>query len=133
MIVADANLIVYLHVPGQKTAAAVRVFGVDPIWCAPLLWRSEVRNVLWQLMRGDSLGLRDALAIMVHAEALMAGQEYRLASGAVLELATSSGCSAYECEYVALARELGVRLVTSDRRVLSSFPDIGVSPEGFGR
>ena len=50
---------------------------------------------------------------------------------AVMDLVAVSSCPAYDCEYVALARDLGVSLVTSDRGVLRAFPSRAVSPEGF--
>ncbi len=43
----------------------------------------------------------------------------------------TAGCSAYDCEFVVLARELRVRLVTFDTEVLQSFPDTADSPETF--
>jgi len=49
----------------------------------------------------------------------------------VLGLAAQSGCTAYDCEFVALAADLGTRLVTADRRVLAAFPDIAVAPRAF--
>jgi predicted nucleic acid-binding protein len=49
----------------------------------------------------------------------------------VLELAAESGCSAYDCVFVALAEELGVRLVTVDQQILRQFPAIASSPESF--
>ena len=48
-----------------------------------------------------------------------------------LELAKRSRCTAYDCEFVALAKRLGTGLVTSDRQVLSAFPETAVSPEAF--
>lgn len=47
---------------------------------------------------------------------------------AVLTLALDSGCSAYDCEFVWLARELGVPLVTADREVRNAFPRLAVNP-----
>jgi predicted nucleic acid-binding protein len=47
-------------------------------------------------------------------------------SSDVLELAVSSGCSTYDCEFVVLARNLAIKLVTMDRKVLDAFPDLAV-------
>ena len=40
----------------------------------------------------------------------------------VLELVRDSDCSAYDCEFVALAMTLGVKLVTMDAKILRAFP-----------
>jgi predicted nucleic acid-binding protein len=71
VIVADANVLAYLHIQGERTTD--RIF--------ECLERAEV--------------------------------------------------SAYDAEYVALAEELGVPLVTSDRRLLRAFPDVAVSLRSF--
>lgn len=131
MIAADTNLLVYLFVPGQRTAAAEAVFARDPAWAAPLLWRSEFRNALIGLVRSGALELGDALAVAAAAERRMLGREYSVVSHRVLALAHRSGCSAYDCEYVSLAQDLGTRLVTTDREVLAAFPTTAVSPEEF--
>jgi predicted nucleic acid-binding protein len=63
----------------------------------------------------------------------MAGGEHHVTSEAVLRLAMSSGCSAYDCEFVALAQDLGARLVTSDTELLRAFPGVATTPERFAR
>ena len=68
---------------------------------------------------------------MTEAESLMAGNEYAIVSGDVLSLAASSACSAYDAEFVVLARELGIPLVTTDKQLLDSFPETAVSPTRF--
>ena len=57
--------------------------------------------------------------------------EYSVLSTHVLTLAARSGCSAYDCEFVALAQDLEVPLVTSDRQILKAFPTMAVSPSVF--
>jgi len=64
-------------------------------------------------------------------ESMMSGGEYAVASGDVLSLAASTACSAYDAEFVVLARELGVPLITTDKLLLESFPDTAVSPARF--
>jgi predicted nucleic acid-binding protein len=131
VIVADANLIVYLFVTGARTAEAEAVLRRDPRWGAPLLWRSEVRNALVGLVRGGMLSVEEALNIIANAERLLAGCEFTVPSSRVLLLADRSGCSAYDCEYVALAEDLGVPFVTTDRALLRAFPDRAIPPAVF--
>ncbi len=131
MIVADTNLLVYLYIKGQRTHQAEAVLQQDPAWVAPLLWRSEFRNTLMGLVRRKDLGLDDVLEIVREAEQWMIGREYTVASYKVLKLAEQSGCSAYDCEFVSLAMDLEIPLVTSDRQILRAFPKASASPEGF--
>ena len=84
-------------------------------------------------MRSGSLTLQDALNAIEFAEETLFGKEYAANSVRVMELVATSACSAYDCEYVALALRLEVPLVTADRRVLREFPDVAVSLETFAR
>ncbi len=131
MIVVDANVIGYLVIQGDQTTEAESVLQADADWVAPYLWRSELRNVLTLYIRKNLLSFTDALSIAQEAAVLMEANEYEVESALVLNLATSSNCSAYDCEYVALALGLGVPLVTSDRQLLKEFPAIAVSMESF--
>ena len=131
MIVVDTNVVAYLLLGGQKTPGARLAFRKDPVWAAPILWRSEFRNVLAAFLRRRTLSLLDALEVMQEAETLFRGAEYNVESGQVLRLATESGCSAYDCEFVALAQELGVPLLTSDAEILKEFSQTAISLEAF--
>lgn len=127
MIVADTNLIAYLYLPGRYSDAAEAILLKDPDWAAPRLWRSEFRNILATYMRQGSLSLDDAISIFRRAESLVADNEFDVSSPAVLQLAEESGCSAYDCEFVALARHLRIRLVSADAKLRRAFPEIVVS------
>ena len=121
MIVVDTNVVAYLFLPGERTGAAEALFRTDPEWTAPWLWRSEFRNVLATFVRMERIELAAAHAIQEEAEQLFATREFAVDSAAVLELAAQSGCSAYDCEFVALARYLDVRLVSADRKLKKQF------------
>ena len=132
MIVVDSNVIAYLLLPSEHTAAAEALLEQDPDWAAPVLWRSEFRNVLALYLRQRHLALATALELQEAAEALLAGREYSVDSDDVLSLANESGRSAYDCEFVAVARALGVPLITTDRQLVSSFPQIARHIRAFG-
>lgn len=131
MIVVDTNVIAYLFVQGDRTAQAEAVLNKDSDWTAPFLWRSEFRNVLAFHMRQGHLSLPDAKLMVREAETLMNGEEYEVGSDQILALAAYSKLSARDCEFVALAMNLSVKLATSDKRVLTAFPDSAVSIEMF--
>ena len=131
MIVADTNLLIYLYVQGQRTEESEAVLQRDAVWAAPLLWRSEFRNALIGLVRAGALQIDEALTMIDEAERWLTGHEYSMLSRHVMALASRSGCSAYDCEFVALAQDLEVPLVTTDRRILKAFPSIAMSPSAF--
>lgn len=122
MIVVDSNVIAYLYLPGERTADAEALLEQDPDWAAPVLWRSEFRNILAGCLRRGTLTFEHACRVQAEAESLLAGAEFEVDSPAVLELVRDSDCSAYDCEFVALARRLETKLVTSDRKLLRAFP-----------
>ena len=122
MIVVDTNVLAYLLLPGPKTSLAEALLLDHPQWAAPPLWRSEWRNVLATYLRRDLLNLPAALSLMQKAEAILSAHEQPVSSEQVLALASSSRCSAYDCEFVAAAQQLGVPLVTEDQKILSAFP-----------
>jgi predicted nucleic acid-binding protein len=131
MIIADTNLVAHALIPGPGREEARAVLRKDAEWAAPLLWRSELRNVLALYVRRKEMTLDAATLVMREAESLMRGREYQVPSADVLSLAAASGCSAYDCEFVALARDLGVPLVTSDRAILRAFPRLARSLREF--
>lgn len=131
MIVADTNLLAYLVLPGERTGAAEAVWRTDADWHAPLLWRSELRNVLALQMRRCDLSLSDAAAVAREAEQILEGREHGVDALHVLRLARSSGCSAYDCEFAALAEALAVPLVSADRELVAAFPALASTPEDF--
>ncbi len=133
MIVADTNLLAYFLLQGAFTDLAERAYARDADWHAPLLWRSEFRNVLILHVRHGDLALEEAREILTDAVRLMLGREHTVDPLPVLDCAAVPGCTAYDAEFVALAERLGCRLVTSDRRLLAAAPHVAVSLEDFGR
>lgn len=133
MIVVDTNVIGYLYLTGDRSGQSEAALRRDSAWAAPLLWRSELANVLASYLRSKRLSLADAQGIMSKALDRMNGREFAVGPLHALALAEASGCSAYDCEFVALAQDLAVPLITVDQELIAGFPETAVSLEGFAR
>jgi len=131
VIVVDTNTIAYLYLPTTETPNVEKLLEFDSAWAAPRLWRSEMRNILALYLRKDIVDFEAACQIQRQAETLMADGEYEMDSLSVLALAERSSCSAYDCEFVALAESLETKLVTSDKKLQKSFPDVAVTAKAF--
>lgn len=131
MIVVDTNTIAYLYLPTEYTVDVERLLDVDSDWIAPALWRSELRNILALYIRKNLLDLNTACEMQAEAEKLLANNEYQIDSISVLKLASDTGCSAYDCEFVALAQSLNLKLITADKKLLNTFPDIAFTARNF--
>lgn len=122
MIVVDSSVLACLYLPGAYTAAAESLLERDADWVVPVLWRNEFRSILAGYMRRGELTFEQACGLQREAESLLAGSEFEPDSLGVLELVRDSDCSAYDCEFVALALRLETTLVTMDRKLLRAFP-----------
>lgn len=131
MIVVDTNIIASLWVPNDMDEWVYKVLKKDNDWIAPLLWRSEFRNVLSIYLRKNILELPVVLQATEEAEQLMAANEFEVNSTQVLSLVSDSSCSAYDCEFVVLADDLNIQLVTFDKKIILEFPNIAISPKEF--
>jgi len=131
MIVADTNLLASFWVPNNMEELAYQSLKKDPEWIAPVLWASEFRNVLSLYYRKKILDLSSIYQAIDEAEELMGTREFSINSKQVLTLMTESNCSAYDCEFVALAADFDIQLVTFDKKILSEFPDISIHPNDF--
>ncbi len=127
MIVVDTNILAYLYLPGEYTALAGELLETSDAWAVPILWRSEFRNILAGCLRRNELSFENAIALQLEVESLVAGNEYEVDSRKILELIRDSNCSAYDCEFVALAKSLNTHLVTADKKILKAFPDTAIS------
>jgi len=131
MIVVDTNIISYFYLNTAYSEKVDLIFKQDSNWCAPYLWRSEFRNVLALYLRKGLISIEDTFIAHEKAEMLMAGNEFYITSRHILTLVNESKCSAYDCEFVALAQQLNVKLITEDKKIISEFKDIAINIDTF--
>ena len=125
-VVVDTNVLAYYWLPGARTEEAVALRRTTSDWYVPKLWRSEFRNVLAGFLRRKVISPDTAKGLIRTVEAELVDFECEIDSVAVMDLVSRSGCSAYDCEFVALARSMDVPLVTEDRTIRRDFPGIAV-------
>lgn len=129
MIVVDTNILAHFWLPSDSTDLCDKLFQKDPAWVAPILWRSEFRNVVTLYLRKGLIDLSEALLIMEKAELQMRDHQFQVNSVQVLHFVSQSTCSSYDCEFVSLAKALDLKLITMDKQLLKEFPQIAKHPE----
>jgi predicted nucleic acid-binding protein len=122
LIVVDTNILAYRFISGRRSEEADRLAEMDPAWAAPVLWRSELRNVLSGYIRRGDLNRALAQQAMQKAASALTAGEHPVNDAAVFELMQGSRSTSYDCEFVALALELDALLVTEDSELLRVFP-----------
>ena len=129
MIVVDTNILVYHWLPSPYTEQVKSLLLKDPDWRVPILWRSEIRSALGGAFRASIITYEQLIQILEEAHLFLDSKEYVPESERVMNLYKESKCSAYDCEYVALAQSLQAKLATFDKEILKEFPKIAFKPK----
>jgi predicted nucleic acid-binding protein len=131
MIAVDVNVIAYVWLPSAHTQAVNELLLSDPDWISCFLWRSEFRNILSGYVRRGQYSLIQAIDIQTKVEEQMKGKEFMVESSSVLSLVGQSNCSAYDCEYVALANQMNIKLISYDKQIIGQFPSVAMTAEAY--
>lgn len=131
MIVADANVVAALVLPHEDSSLAERLLCADGSWVAPPLILAELRSVVATLVRNGRQSAAQGASLFALAVEALEAVTFEPNVRRVMELVAASGCSSYDCEYVAVAEEIGCRLVTLDQAVLRAFPGMAARPEAI--
>lgn len=123
MIVVDVNIIAYLMIESHMTASAQALFQKDSVWIAPMLWRHEFLNILATAIRAKEVSVEKALTIWQDAVRFMSDSEREIDPSTILEIVAKNKITAYDAQYIALAKTEGLVLVTEDKELLKKFPD----------
>ena len=132
MIVVDVNVVAYFLVLGEKTAVARDLLHRDPDWRLPALWRHEYLNVLATFAREGGATVAEARTLWRRAVELFGPREQSVDMELALVLATENRISAYDAQYIALARQLQTVCITEDWRLLKTFPTLTRAMQAFG-
>ena len=133
MIVVDTNVMVRLLMGGVDGTDAAVLFERETEWAAPRILVSELHNVLIGFVRRGALTSEQAKAMSDDAAVVLGGRIASVSGHQVIDVALECGLSAYDAEFVTLARVLGVPLATLDNEVLRGAADVAVSLRTLAR
>lgn len=131
MIVVDANIIAQMTFPGRFSAAANALHEEDPQWVAPTLWKTDFLNILAVYWRKGMIDHSQTVIALDVAERLIGSREHAVDGKAIMELLIDSTCSAYDGEFIVLAKKLGTKVITYNKRLIEEFPDLAMTPEDY--
>jgi len=124
MLLVDTNVVAYLLIDGDHTEAAQDLRSRDPDWRSEAFMLIEFTNVLASSIANKRMTFRLAQDFLAKAAALFEGKLARIPHGSVLAMAARYRVSAYDARFLALADQLGSRLVTEDARLRTAAPTL---------
>jgi predicted nucleic acid-binding protein len=122
MLVIDTNIIAPLYVRSARTDAVTQLFVQDQIWRTEPLALIELSNVLVTYERARYITAVTARDCLDRAAAFLLPNLFRVSHQAALEAALRYGTTAYDARFLAMADQLGSRLVTEDVKLRAAAP-----------
>jgi predicted nucleic acid-binding protein len=131
MIVVDTNVIAHFYMESARTPVARRVFEKDPEWRVPPLWKHDFLNVLATASRQDPGRSGAFVNLWKQMAEHFVAQEADIQLSDALQWAIQSRITAYDAQFVTLAKALDVPLVSEDSQLQKTFPAFVMSMEAF--
>src|SRR6266704_5050667 len=103
MFIVDTNIVAYLLIHGDRTAAAQRLHGHDPDWRSEAFLLVEFTNVLASSIATKRMTFTLAQDFLAKAAILFDGKLARIAHPSVVATAARHHVSAYDARFLALA------------------------------
>ena len=122
MIAVDSNVLAYLLIDNRQTPDARALLELDSDWHSDVFALVELTNVLATAIRVRQLDLPKATRALSEAQSVIEPGLHAATHADALAVAAGFGISAYDARYIAVARDLGVRLVTEDARLRKDAP-----------
>ena len=124
MIVVDTNIIAALYVRGADTDSVKQLHARDQIWRTDPFALVEFTNVLASYERAGYLTKAVARQCLTDAQAFLRPHYLAVTNHAALEMAIRFRITAYDGRFLALADQLGRRLVTEDAKLRAAAPGL---------
>jgi predicted nucleic acid-binding protein len=122
MFVVDTNIIAALYIRGRYSDAVKQLHGRDRVWRTDPFALIEFSNILASYERARYLTKAVAKECLADAQSFLRQYYFAVAHDAALEMAIRYRITAYDGRFLALANQLGSRLVTEDAKLRAAAP-----------
>ena len=122
MFVVDTNIIAPLFVKGADSDAVKRLHAHDQVWRTDPFALIEFSNVLANYERAGYLTRALAKQCLGEAQTFLRPHYLAVTHQAALEMAIRFRTTGYDGRFLALADQLGSRLVTQDKELRAAAP-----------
>jgi predicted nucleic acid-binding protein len=122
MFVVDTNIIAALYVRGSYSEAVKQLHGRDQVWRTDPFALIEFSNILATYERARYLTKALAKERLADAQGFLRPHYFAVTHDAALGMAIRYRITAYDGRFLALADQLGSRLVTEDARLRAVAP-----------
>ena len=122
MFVVDTNIIAALYVRGSYSEAVKQLHGRDQVWRTDPFALIEFSNILATYERARYLTKALAKARLADAQGFLRPHYFAVTHDAALRMAIRYRITAYDGRFLALADQLGSRLVTENARLRAAAP-----------
>ena len=130
MIVVDASIVSFLLIEGELTDEARALYRIDPEWITPPILNHEMLAILTDVgsLEGD-----DAAMIELWRQVrLLVGSRQQIPDPVrSLRRGVESGISGYDAQYLALAEQLSLPLITEEEALLQAAPGRAISLRSY--
>ncbi len=124
MVVVDTNIIVPLYVQSARTEAAKALRDRDDVWQTEPFALVEFNNVLATYRRAEYLTVQEAKNCLAGAELFLQPNYFVVSHESALEMALRYNVTAYDARFLALAQQVGERLITEDAKLRAAAPEL---------
>ena len=122
MVIVDTNVIAPLYVRSARTDTVAELFARDAVWRTEPLALIELSNVLITYERSRYITAATARDCLNRAAAFLQPHFFRVSHQAALEAALDYRVTAYDARFLALAQQVGARLITEDAKLRAAAP-----------
>jgi predicted nucleic acid-binding protein len=126
VVLVDTNILAYLLIQGDRTAAAQTLHARDSDWRSESFIMVEFSNILATYARTGAMTHAQGQGLLADAQALMPALT-SLQHSKGLDAAAEFGISAYDARFIALARQMHAKLITEDAKLRAAVPAWTVS------